>query len=1215
MSSINVASHLMPEDLVHIIKSVDMDDVYPVSISIEDNINTIAQILEDCGVDPKVENKRNEIMEFLGIEPDTSFTSLIKEIAMKTDRQKAIERLERQRSKIESELFKLYQEEKEWNERYKKANEDKYSWDNVENSVGGNETYGGQLQFYEDEVEQRMRMLYNEPFGTEIPFFKMSDADKERIGPKLKVWFDEVIMKYIDNKIMVAYVINNKVQRFRLHDEINRIKNMFSGNYLFNVEEMPSGIKSGDDTPFYISFIDNMWFEWIDERAEKPKGKRSVHNDGFFPRRLKGLYKYFAPILRKYQIYDTYLDNKVQEGDIVINNEVKEDCLVPCLIHSLRQAGIDEEVLDGILSFTGYQRVISRYVFTEIANAFNLRFHLRIYDHNGGCITIANKANRGWYGDEKNETKIYLAEYRDHIFLDEELPINLFAIKNFGKVHSYGIKHNWDIEKMFKVCRIKNGRPEIDTKKAHARSLDVIIAIDEAGGFEELKTTDKDVDRANIFLHHLTIPEPKPKTVKILETRLMKEKENEKVDAYGSVYYGDFETCKKKVEGIKNVSYEAVPFMLCIQDKDGKEAKTFVGKYCVEQALDYLPDKALVYFHNFGFDGNFFMKYGKGTVIKKGSKNMMMQVEYKHKKISFRDSYSMFSKALKQFPASFPEAFNETDIKKEVFPYDYYTYERIYMSSRIGKISDAIKEGHLSKEDGEQFKKNIKMTNSEVGDGFFDMIKYCDFYCTQDVNVLRVGFNAFRDAALQEPIKLDVFKFLTLPSLANAYMKRQVFHPNKHIYELAGNVQSYIQKCIYGGRCMTADNKRYIVKDKLDDFDACSLYPSAMNRMFCVEGIPEYYEHKSDEVYNKEHLPYILIHAMDEEQCEPTEDKYISQFFVTIKIINVGIKRKFPLIVKREPGKQTNCNECVEMNVDMITLQDLIRFQDISFTMSDGYIMKGRRDFTIRNEIKKLFELRAEFKKKKNPTQEIIKLIMNSAYGKTIQKAIKSYLTFVKKDEYEWFVKNRYHNIIRVDDVEESGHYLFELRKKLSRQFNNVVFGVSVLSMSKRIMNEVMCLAEDLGINIYYQDTDSMHIEHDKLPILAKEYKKRYDRELIGDNIMGCFHNDFDELKNAYATLHISLGKKMYYDRLENDDGKVAEHFRLKGIPQDTIRRTAKQLFGGSVEKLYLYLYEGNDLKFDLNDGRVSFKFLRSGQIQYIDNFNRNVKPTCEKYI
>ena len=74
-------------------------------------------------------------------------------------------------------------------------------------------------------------------------------------------------------------------------------------------------------------------------------------------------------------------------------------------------------------------------------------------------------------------------------------------------------------------------------------------------------------------------------------------------------------------------------------------------------------------------------------------------------------------------------------------------------------------------------------------------------------------------------------------------------------------------------------------------------------------------------------------------------------------------------------------------------------------------------------------------------------------------------------------------------------------------------------------MNEVMCLAEDMGIQIYYQDTDSIHIEHNKLELLSKEYRKIYNRELIGENIMGCFHNDFDELKDAYCVFHVSLEK------------------------------------------------------------------------------------------
>ena len=67
-------------------------------------------------------------------------------------------------------------------------------------------------------------------------------------------------------------------------------------------------------------------------------------------------------------------------------------------------------------------------------------------------------------------------------------------------------------------------------------------------------------------------------------------------------------------------------------------------------------------------------------------------------------------------------------------------------------------------------------------------------------------------------------------------------------------------------------------------------------------------------------------------------------------------------------------------------------------------------------------------------------------------------------------------------------------------------------------MNEVMCLAEDLNIKIYYQDTDSMHIEKDKLELLNNKFKLIYGRDLIGKNL-GQFHNDFDEFDKYYDLL------------------------------------------------------------------------------------------------
>eukprot|EP00966_Prymnesium_polylepis_P310999 7185420-Prymnesium_polylepis.1 len=65
--------------------------------------------------------------------------------------------------------------------------------------------------------------------------------------------------------------------------------------------------------------------------------------------------------------------------------------------------------------------------------------------------------------------------------------------------------------------------------------------------------------------------------------------------------------------------------------------------------------------------------------------------------------------------------------------------------------------------------------------------------------------------------------------------------------------------------------------------------------------------------------------------------------------------------------------------------------------------------------------------------------------------------------------------------------------------------------MRKVIMNEVMCLAEDIGADIEYTDTDSMHIDFDKVDDLADAFRVKYGRELIGEHL-GQFHVDFEDL-------------------------------------------------------------------------------------------------------
>ena len=118
--------------------------------------------------------------------------------------------------------------------------------------------------------------------------------------------------------------------------------------------------------------------------------------------------------------------------------------------------------------------------------------------------------------------------------------------------------------------------------------------------------------------------------------------------------------------------------------------------------------------------------------------------------------------------------------------------------------------------------------------------------------------------------------------------------------------------------------------------------------------------------------------------------------------------------------------------------------------------------------------------------------------------------------------------------------------KAINNHFNYCQVGVEVLSMSKRIMNEVMCLGEDIGCNMYYQDTDSIHLNYEDVPKLAIAYKKEYDKELIGD-YMNQFHIDFDmfdedgnKIKGLQDICSIEayfLGKKyivIHYKHLNN---------------------------------------------------------------------------------
>ena len=534
---------------------------------------------------------------------------------------------------------------------------------------------------------------------------------------------------------------------------------------------------------------------------------------------------------------------------------------------------------------------------------------------------------------------------------------------------------------------------------------------------------------------------------------------------------------------------------------------------------------------------------------------------------------------------------------KEVMPYDLYNDIDDIYNNKYQNINYVLNK-YIKEQDKEQFLNNIKKWDLELNNKY-DIIEYSKKYCLIDCLILKKGFNKFGEMLKELNITLN--DHLTSASIAYTYLLNNDCF--KDCYSISGVPQIFIQKSLVGGRCMTRNNEKQYIKADIKknnyimDFDAVSLYPSAMYRMpGFLKGLPK--------VLNT--TDYNIIKNYD-------------GYFLEIKIKKVNIKRDFPLLsYKDDNGVRNFNNDMVDkiIFIDKIALEDAIKFQNIEFEIIRGYYFDEGFNNNINKVIKNLFEERLKMKKQENPLEIIYKLIMNSAYGKTIMKPVDTEnKIFDNDDERDIFIARHYNHIKEINNIDKNKSKI-KLIKSIDTHFNLPHIGINVLSWSKRIMNELMTLAEDNKIKIYYQDTDSIHILNNDIEKLEKLFKETYNKDLIGKN-MGQFHSDFKlkgAIKNIRSLKLIALGKKCYIDELEGEteEGEIIKghHIRLKGIPNETIINESNKNFNNNPMKLYEKLYKGDKINFDLtNDGKkANFEFDKKYNIKTKLKFNREIK-------
>ena len=242
---------------------------------------------------------------------------------------------------------------------------------------------------------------------------------------------------------------------------------------------------------------------------------------------------------------------------------------------------------------------------------------------------------------------------------------------------------------------------------------------------------------------------------------------------------------------------------------------------------------------------------------------------------------------------------------------------------------------------------------------------------------------------------------------------------------------------------------------------------------------------------------------------------------------------------------------------------------------------------------------------------------MNSAYGKTIERPhTEQSCVFNKANKFRDYYRYNSNFIKEFIKIDGFNKVLVKSVKPIIEHFSRPHIGTEILSMSKRIMNEVMCLAEDNNIKIYYQDTDSMHIKANGLEKLKKLFFEKYNRVLDGD-MLGQFNSDFemkeDVSNNVHANKTIILGKKCYIDRIvgyDKDNKELIQyHCRMKGVPNASIKYYCKEN-NINLIKCYEKLYNGETIEFDLLAGgkKVKFKQNKNFTICSLEKFFKKIK-------
>ncbi|KAJ2654107.1 hypothetical protein IWW48_006309 [Coemansia sp. RSA 1200] len=359
-----------------------------------------------------------------------------------------------------------------------------------------------------------------------------------------------------------------------------------------------------------------------------------------------------------------------------------------------------------------------------------------------------------------------------------------------------------------------------------------------------------------------------------------------------------------------------------------------------------------------------------------------------------------------------------------------------------------------------------------------------------------------------------------------------------------------MRAALIGGRCISMNGLWHDVAC----LDVKSLYPAAM--AFYDQPYGPYHRVK-DEVPGE--LGIYRVRVIPSRNCEESGS------------FNFGF---FPLRTQSEDVTYRPDGSAAGEYVAWYTSVDIaigreeghtivpVAFDDVGGYV--GYVWRRRGKIFAEYVQGVLYRLKLQYEQAGDAEKRhVIKIIMNSLWGKFAQKWMDTQYRIVREEEAD-LVANRCFKVWDTD------HMLVKSTKPKTRSSKPVQNGVFVLSWARWHMKKLWtAVATSPGAVCLYSDTDSMMVRADEIALDATVEINGCQVPAIGSELgqLEC-EQRFEDL--------ICVGKKQYMGKCNGGgSGEPVYKFRFKGVPQNCIK-----------PDMYAYLLENPD-------NRAQIEFLK----------------------